>query len=112
MRAHLLGVGAIFPIAAHVPLNDLELVAAAGLGLLTGFLSMILSVSLYKLEDLFQKLPIHWMWWPAIGGLVVGIGGYFQPRALGVGYDVITDLLNGHIAVSVLFGLFASNLVS
>ena len=40
----------------------------------------------YGAEDSFMKLPIHWMWWPVIGGLVVGIGGVFDPNALGVGY--------------------------
>ncbi len=111
VRAHLMGDGVIFPIGSHMPLSDLELVGAAGLGLLTGVFSMFLSQSLYKLEDVFQKLPFHWMWWPAIGGLVVGVGGYFEPRALGVGYDVISDLLNGHIIWSVLLGLFVVKLV-
>ena len=45
--------------------------------------------AVYEAKDLFQHLPIHWMWWPAIGGLVVGVGGYFQPHALGVGYENI-----------------------
>ena len=39
---------------------------------------------------------MHWMWWPAIGGLIIGVGGLFEPRALGVGYDVIGTLLSGH----------------
>ena len=43
----------------------------------------------YAFEDLFTKLPIHWMWWPAIGGLFVGIGGIVEPRVLGVGRDTI-----------------------
>ena len=64
-----------------------------------------LTLAVYALEDLFQRLPIHWMWWPAIGGLVVGIGGYFQPRALGVGYDVIRDLLNGQMLVMAILPL-------
>ena len=55
----------------------------------------------------FGKLPIHWMWWPALGGVVVGIGGYLQPRALGVGYDVIGDLLQNHLALSVGTGAVA-----
>src|SRR5262249_31284671 len=54
-------------------------------------------VAVYSTEDFFHSLPIHWMWWPAMGGLIVGIGGYFQPRTLGVGYDLIRDLLHaGH----------------
>ena len=64
-----------------------------------------MSAALYKTEDLFGKLPIHWMWWPALGGLVVGIGGYLEPRALGVGYDVIGDLLHQHIALQIALAL-------
>ncbi|MET3997032.1 hypothetical protein ABID65_008712 [Bradyrhizobium sp. S3.9.2] len=41
------------------------------------------------------------MWWPAIGGLFVGAGGLIEPRALGVGYDIIGDLLNDNVVVSV-----------
>ncbi|MFW6168621.1 MAG: chloride channel protein, partial [Ralstonia sp.] len=59
----------------------------------------------YKTEDLFARLPIHWMWWPAIGALAVGIGGYVEPRALGVGYDVIGDLLHNHLAIRVALAL-------
>ena len=53
----------------------------------------------YLSEDAFHRLPIHWMWWPAIGGLIIGIGGLFEPRALGVGYDVIGAELNGSIGL-------------
>src|SRR5439155_3902835 len=58
-----------------------------------------------KTEDLFGKLSIHWMWWPALGGLVVGIGGFIEPRALGVGYDVIGDLLHLHLALQAALAL-------
>ena len=57
-------------------------------GLLAGALSALLTGAVYAAEELFQRLPIHWMWWPAIGGLVIGIGGLVFPQALGVGYDV------------------------
>ena len=57
----------------------------------------LLTGLLYKMEDLFGRIPLHWMWWPAIGGLAVGLGGLIEPRALGVGYDIIGDLLTGHI---------------
>jgi CBS domain-containing protein len=60
---------------------------------------------LYKVEDAFARLPFHWMWWPALGGLAVGIGGYFEPRTLGVGYDVIGDLLMHHLAVGVVLAI-------
>lgn len=106
IRVHLLGAGPVFPTAPHAPFSDLALMACVFVGLSTGLFSTFLSNTLYKLEDLFQKLPIHWMWWPALGGLVVGIGGYFQPRALSVGYEVIGDLLSGHIETSSMLALF------
>jgi H+/Cl- antiporter ClcA len=64
-----------------------------------------LTLALYRTEDAFDHLRLHWMWWPAIGGLVVGIGGYFEPRALGVGYDVIGDLLNNRLLVEAAVAL-------
>jgi CBS domain-containing protein len=64
-------------------------------GICAGLLSGLLTQMVYACEDGFQKLPIHWMWWPMIGGLVVGIGGLIEPQALGVGYDNIADMLNG-----------------
>jgi H+/Cl- antiporter ClcA len=65
------------------------------IGLLSGFLSCVLTQLVYGCEDLFLKLPIHWMWWPMLGGLVVGIGGLIDPHALGVGYDNIAQMLRG-----------------
>ena len=74
-------------------------------GLLAGGLSALLTLAVYAAEDGFQQLPIHWMWWPAIGGLVIGIGGYIFPQALGVGYDAIGDLLQGDVAGRVIVGV-------
>jgi len=76
-------------------------------GLLAGMLAAGLSAALYKVEDLFAKLPVHWTWWPALGGLAVGVGGLVEPRALGVGYDVIGDLLHQHILLHVAIALLA-----
>lgn len=103
VRTHLLEHGPLFPVAAHAALSEFALIGAVMLGLLTGAFSSLLSKTLYKLEDLFHKLPFHWMWWPAIGGVVIGIGGYFEPRALGVGYDVIGDFLTGNILSSAIW---------
>ncbi len=68
-------------------------------------LSALLTVGVYAAEDLFQKLPIHWMWWPAIGGVFVGIGGLIFPHALGVGYDTIAVLLQGNTPLHFLLGV-------
>jgi H+/Cl- antiporter ClcA/CBS domain-containing protein len=105
MRVHLLGAGPLFPVPAHGSVEWSGLLAAAVVGLAAGVFSSALSTLLYALEDAFDHLPLHWMWRPALGGLIVGIGGYFQPRALGVGYDVIEDLLLGHLAVSIILAL-------
>jgi H+/Cl- antiporter ClcA len=98
--------GPLFPYDPEHPL-DMNLLhgmpgletylSASLLGLMAGALALFLTLAVYAMEDAFHRLPIHWMWWPAIGGLVVGIGGYFQPHALGVGYDIIEHLLKGDI---------------
>lgn len=105
-RPLLMDAGPLFPLQTAVP-GPLAMLSCVVAGLLCGMLSASLSISLYKVEDLFGKLPVHWMWWPAIGGLAVGIGGYFEPRALGVGYDVIGDLLHNHLALGVVVALLA-----
>src|SRR5712675_1671188 len=56
-------------------------------------------------KTLSNHLEIHWMWWPAIGGLVVGIGGYIFPQALGVGYDTIGALIQGSVPRQIIFGI-------
>lgn len=94
-RPSLFGHGPLFPFAAQVGLPWWGLIACAGMGLVAGLQSSLLTKALYTLEDAFERLPIHWMWWPALGGLAVGFGGLIEPRALGVGYDVIGDLLGG-----------------
>ena len=97
LRPFLLGSGALFSVATSLPLPWWGLALCAGVGLVAGLQSGLLTGLLYKFEDLFGALPLHWMWWPALGGLVVGLGGLLEPRALGVGYDVIGDLLGGHL---------------
>ena len=74
-------------------------------GLLAGLLSAVLTQGVYAAEDFFHKLPVHWMWWPAIGGLFVGLGGFIFPHALGVGYDNIAALLQGHAALGFILGI-------
>ena len=73
-------------------------------GILAGGLSLLLTAAVYAAEDAFHRLPIHWMWWPALGGVVVGLGGLVEPRALGVGYDNIQALLGGQYPPSEVAG--------
>jgi H+/Cl- antiporter ClcA len=90
--------GPLFPVVLHSELPLSAYPSAAVLGLIAGALALGLTLAVYAMEDAFHWLPIHWMWWPALGGLVVGVGGYFQPHALGVGYDIIEALLQGKVA--------------
>ncbi len=87
-----------------VPSNS-ALIIYILLGLLIGIIATFVSRSVYAVEDLFEKLPIHWMWWPAIGAIAVGVTGYFAPRTMGVGYDNIQDLLKGNLPLMMLLSL-------
>ena len=106
-RPLFLGSGSMFPMTATVPDSGWSLLAAAGIGLLVGFEAMLLSTSLYRIEDLFHKLPVHWMWWPAIGAIVVGLGGLIDAHVLGAGYASIEALLTGSLALKVVVALLA-----
>ena len=106
LRPWLFEAGPLFPLTT-APVTAIAFGSCVVAGLLSGALAGLLTVALYKTEDCFEKLPLHWMWWPAIGGLIVGIGGYLEPRALGVGYDVIGDLLHNRLALSVALALLS-----
>ena len=105
LRVPLLGAGPIFPIPPHSAMAWQELALSLAVGIAAGFGSGFLTWLVYTAEDLFAKLPLHFMWWPVIGGLFVGLGGLLFPRALGVGYDTIADLLSGHLVGWFLIGL-------
>ncbi|GAB3608887.1 hypothetical protein GCM10027414_10120 [Humibacter ginsengiterrae] len=106
VRGVLLGTGPVFPVdASHLHLSPLVCGIAAAVGLTGGLLAVGATWLVYKAEDGFTKLPIHWMWWPAIGGLIIGAGGLIEPQALGVGYDVIDQLLTGRATMSLILGI-------
>jgi chloride channel protein, CIC family len=111
VRVPLLGAGAIFAVNAHAPLGAEGLMIAFVVGITAGLASGALTALVYFCEDVFSKLPLHWMWWPAIGGLFVGIGGWFDPRVLGVGYDTIHSLLRGELVGAVVIGLLIGKAV-
>jgi H+/Cl- antiporter ClcA/predicted transcriptional regulator len=104
-RPFLIGSGALFPAHFDMNLPWWGMLLCIGVGILTGLQSGLLTTLLYRIEDAFEKLPIHWMWWPAIGGLAVGLGGLIEPRALGVGYDIISDLLSDHLALKAILSI-------
>jgi len=106
VRAPLLGGGPIFPVSTvgmHLTAADTGLCVFAGIT--GGVLAVVATKMVYLAEDGFARLPVHWMWWPAIGGLVIGLGGLIEPRALGVGYDVIDQLLTGRAGLALVAGI-------
>jgi len=99
-RPWLFGATPLFPVSLTFNLPWWGLLLCVLMGLISGLQSGLLTRLLYAIEDGFERLPIHWMWWPAIGGLVVGLGGLIEPRALGVGYDIIAEMISGHMLVA------------
>jgi H+/Cl- antiporter ClcA len=104
-----------FPVPEHAILGDAGLVSALIVGLVGGLVAWLLTVAVYGAEDAFKhaghRLRIHCMWWPAIGGIVVGLGGLVDPRVLGVGYDSIRDVLAGNLVPTALVTLFVVKLL-
>ncbi len=106
VRRYIIGMGPLFPVPPHPAfIGPGGMLGCVVVGLLAGALSALLTVMVYASEDAFRKLPIHWMWWPAIGGLVIGIGGLIFPQALGVGYSTIGALLQGNVTTGVILGI-------
>jgi predicted transcriptional regulator len=92
--------------------SDVALTTYVILGAIIGVIASAVSRSVYLFEDTFEKLPMHWMWWPAIGAIVVGFIGYFAPITLGVGYSNITGLLTGTLPLSILLTLCVLKYIS
>jgi H+/Cl- antiporter ClcA len=88
------------------------LLACVPLGAVVGLAAVLVTQGVYAVEDAFDHLPVHWMWWPAIGAVAVGLIGWWQPRTLGVGYGNITDALSGNLLGPALWLLGAAKLVS
>lgn len=108
IRVPLLGAGPVFAVTPHAPLAAKGLLVCLAVGLIAGLASVVLTSLVYGCEDLFSRLPVHWMWWPMIGGLFVGIGGLIDPRVLGVGYDsihaMLTNKIVGEAVIALLIG--------
>jgi CBS domain-containing protein len=111
LRVPLMGAGPIFPVTPHATPGAEGLAFALLVGVVAGLGSGLLTTLVYACEDLFEQMPFHWMWWPAIGGLFVGLAGVFEPRVLGVGYDTIHSLLKGEIVGAALIGILVGKSV-
>jgi H+/Cl- antiporter ClcA/CBS domain-containing protein len=110
-QAGLLHGVPLFPVhgLGHLPLSVTA--GAALIGLAGGALAWVMTRCVYAAEDLFLRLPMHWCWWPALGGIVVGIGGLIDPRVLGAGYGTIRAELAGQLALGALAALLLCKLV-
>ena len=92
------GTKPVFPMGAFPDLAPSAFLFAIAIGLVMGLVSVVVTKIVYGIEDAFEHLPVHWMWWPALGGLAVGVVGYFFPRTMGVGYGNIVDVISGNVA--------------
>jgi H+/Cl- antiporter ClcA len=105
MHFILFSTSTTFPMPHVEAADNAAVVAYACIGLIIGLASVGVTRSIYFVEDLFESLPFHWMWWPALGGVAVGAIGYVAPSTLGVGYDNITNVLSGGLSVAALLSL-------
>ena len=105
VRRPLLGTAALFPVGGTLHIAESAYGLCVVSGIASGLLAVVATVLVYAAEDGFRRLPVHWMWWPAIGGLIIGVGGLVVPQALGVGYDVIGAELDGSIGLGLVVGV-------
>ncbi|GAB3786907.1 chloride channel protein [Dyella agri] len=112
VRYVLMGTEPVFAMPALASPGGMALATYVLIGAVVGLISVWTTRIVYGIEDLFEKLPIHWMWWPAIGGVAVGVVGYFAPLTLGVGYTNIEDIVNGRLTLTALAFLCAMKFLS
>jgi len=112
MHVYFEGAAPVFAMPQVAAPTLAALAAYVAMGALVGAASVGVTRLTYGIEGAFERLPLHWMWWPAIGGLVVGIVGWFMPRTLGVGYDNISLVLSGGLGLAGMLALCLMKLLS
>ncbi len=106
VRRLLLGPQPLFAMVPRgAPVYHMAMLGALAIGIVAAFVAAGLTRAVYFSEDMFKKLPVHWMWWPALGGLGIGLGGLVFPQALGVGYSVIQQMISGNAGWKLLAGV-------
>jgi CIC family chloride channel protein len=99
----LLGNNPLFHVPQYELVHPLEFGIYAVLGIAGGFLSVAFTKLLLVMRQRFLQLPRSTRWWqPAVGGLMVGIMGWFVPQALGVGYKYVGQALDGSMALRLM----------
>jgi chloride channel protein, CIC family len=112
LRLLLTGTTPIFQMADVAPVTLPGLAFYTLLGAVLGLIAVGVTRAVYAIEDAFDHLPIHWMWWPALGAVAVGVVGYFAPDTLGVGYYNITNILSHSLPIKIIFFLCLMKFVS
>jgi H+/Cl- antiporter ClcA/CBS domain-containing protein len=111
-RVAMVGSAPVFPMPVVDAAAPAALVAYLVIGAIVGAAAVLVTRAVYAVEDAFEKLPVHWMWWPAIGAVVVGVVGYFAPHTMGVGYDNIEAIVSGHLVGRALLVLCTLKFIS
>jgi H+/Cl- antiporter ClcA len=112
VRIAFVGSDPVFQMTDLAQPGGAALAVYIGVGALVGVGSVLVTKAVYSIEDRFERLPIHWMWWPALGAIPVGVIGYFAPKTMGVGYDNIEHILRGDFALQALFVLCSLKFLS
>jgi H+/Cl- antiporter ClcA len=112
MHFMLFGTAPVFAMPTIPAAGSQAMLWYVFLGIIIGVIAAFISKSIYFIEDLFEHLPFHWMWWPAIGAVAVGVTGYFAPYTLGVGYSNISSLLSGNLSLQIVIGLCVLKFIS
>ncbi|MGZ3452147.1 MAG: chloride channel protein [Polyangiales bacterium] len=112
VRMAFVGSAPVFPLPEVMEPGGIALSTYIVVGAFLGVASVLVTRLVYAVEDGFEKFPIHWMWWPAIGGVAVGVVGYLVPRTLGVGYVNIEETVRGDLFGRALVILCVAKLVS
>ena len=112
VRIAFAGTQPIFAMPEVVHPGGVALAMYIALGAIVGVAAVWATRAVYAVEDGFDRLPLHWMWWPALGAIAVGVIGYFAPHTMGVGYDNIENIVSGIIVGRALVILFVLKFVS
>lgn len=112
VRVAFEGTEPVFPMSALATPTGAALAVYIAMGAIMGLVAVVVTRAVYAVEDAFEHLPIHWMWWPTVGAVAVGLIGWWQPRTLGVGYSNIVDLLNARWSLGFVAILCAAKFLS
>lgn len=102
VRIAIVGIQPAFKMPALQATTGSTIAFYGLMGIFIGIAAILVTKAVYLVEDTFEKIPIHWMWWPALGGIAVGSIGYYSPRTLGVGYSNIDAILSGELSPKII----------